>query len=326
MKARFFRIATLLTAALGCAPAIGQVEDYPGKPVRLVIQYPPGGSVDALARAMGSELGKLWGQAVVVEGKPGAGGITATASVAHSAADGYTILLIDQGPLTVTPFMQRDLPFDPVRDFAAVVALVQASSLVVVPANSPLNTIPELIAAAKVKPGALNYGTWGVGSVSHLGTEDFATMAGIALTHVPYKGAADVSRGLMGGEVQLAFHSVGATVAQIKQGRLKAIAYAGLKRPPLLPDVPTITESGLPGFYARSWLGIVAPAATPRTIINRIAADAGRVLAVQPFVDKYINGAGFEVFNLPPEPFARVIQETRLKNEAQIKRLKLQAH
>ncbi len=330
MKARFFRVAAVLAAALACAPASAQVPTqvatYPLKPVRLVIPFPPGGSVDSLARAISNEMTRLWGQAVVVEGKPGAGGVTAAAAVAHSAPDGYTIFMTDQAPLTITPFMQRDLPYDPVKDFAAVIALVQASSLVVVPGNYPVNTIPELIAAAKAKPGAINFGSWGIGSIAHLGTEEFAAAAGISMTHVPYKGAADMTRGLLSGEIQLAFTSLSATVSQIRQGQIKALAYGSLKRSPVLPDVPTIAESGLPGFQVRSWLGWVVPSATPRTIINRIAADAGRVLSVQAFKDKYIDGAGFEVFGLLSEPFARLLDETRVKNEAQLKRLKLQAN
>jgi len=325
MKARFLRPAAVLAALFVFAPAMGQLAAYPSKPVRLVVQYPPGGSIDAFSRVMANEMARLWGQPVVVEGKPGGGGAIAAAAVAHSAPDGYTIFVADQGPLAITPFMQRGLPYDAAKDFAAVIGLVTAASLVVVPSDSPMNTIRDLIAAAKAKPGTINYGSWGVGSTAHLNTEEFATMAGITLTHVPYKGAADMARGLMSGQIQVAFTSLGATVPQIKQGQLKAIAYAGLKRPSLLPDVPTVAESGLPGYEGRSWIGWVAPSATPRAIIDRIAADVGRVLSVQAFVDKYITPAGFELSNLPPEPFAKLIEETRRKNEAQLKRLKLQA-
>ena len=329
MKSRLFRAASVLAAALACAPAIAQVAaqvaTYPFKPVRLVIPYPPGGSVDALARAMGNELTRLWGQPVVIEGKPGAGSITAAAAVAHSAPDGHTIFMTDQVPLIIAPFLQRNLPYDPVKDFAAVIALTQSATLVVVPGNFPVNTIPELIAAAKAKPGAINFGTWGVGSTAHLNTEEFAFLAGISMTHVPYKGAADVFRGLLSGEIQLAFTSLSAAQSQVRQGRLKAIAYGSLKRSPVLPDVPTVAESGLPGYQTRGWLGFVVPSATPRAIINRIATDTGRVLSVQAFADKYIKGVGFEVYNLSPEPFAQLIDETRVKTEEQLRRLKLQA-
>lgn len=330
MKARLFRAATVLTAALACAPAIAQVAtqvaSYPLKPVRMVIPFPPGGAVDALARAVGNELSKIWGQPVLIDGKPGAGGVTAAVAVAHSAPDGYTIYMTDEVPLTITPFLQRDLPYDPVKDFTAVIALVQSSSMFVVPRDFPVNTISELIAAAKAKPGAINYGTWGIGSTAHLDTEEFASAAGISMTHVPYKGLADMSRGLLSGEVQAAFISLGAASPQIKQGRLKALAYGGAKRAPLLPDVPTMAESGLPGFQVGSSLGFLVPAATPRAIINKIAADTGRALSVQAFKEKYVDGVGFEVFSLPPEPFAQLVHETRAKREAQLKRLKLQVN
>lgn len=326
MKVRFFHFAAVLCAALACAPASGQIAAYPLKPVRMVVPYPPGGAVDALARAIGNELSKIWGQPVVIEGKPGAGGVTAAVAVARSAPDGYTIFLADQTPLAITPFLQRDLPYDPVKDFAAVIALVQSSSVLVVPRDFPVNTMTELITAARAKPGAINYGTWGIASTAHLNTEELATAAGIVMTHVPYKGAADVFRGLLSSEVQAAFISIGAASPQIKQGQLKALAYGGNKRSPLLPDVPTLGESGVPGFQVGSCLGFVVPGATPRAIINRIAADAGRALYVQEFKDKYIDAVGFEVFNLPPDQYAQLLIEMRLKNQAQLQRLKLSVY
>ena len=328
MKVRFFRAATLLTAVLACAPAFGQVANYPLKPVRMVIPYPPGGAVDALARAVSYELTKVWGQPVVVEGRPGAAGVTAAVAVARSVPDGYTIFFTDQVPLAIAPFIQRDLPYDPAKDFAAVIALVQSSSMFVVARNFPVNTIAELIAAAKAKPGAINFGSWGIASTAHLDTEEFSAAAGISMTHVPYKGAADMFRGLLSGEVQAAFISLGAASPQIKKGLLRAIAYGGPKRAPLMPNVPTMAESGLSGlggFAVGSALGLVVPSATPRAIINKIAADAARVVSAPAFADKYINGVGFQVFNLPPEPFEKLISENRVKYGALLKRLKLQA-
>jgi tripartite-type tricarboxylate transporter receptor subunit TctC len=312
-----------VVAAVTCGAALGQAAAFPAKPVRIVIPYPPGGSVDNLARAVAAELGKLWGQPVVVDGKPGAGGVTAAVAVATAPPDGHTVYLTDQAPFAITPFMQKGLPFDPMKDFAPVIALVKASGLVVVAAGSPINSISDLIAAAKLKPGAINYGSWGVGSVSHLGAEDFATVAGISMTHVPYKGAADMTRALLAGEIHFAFHSLSASAPQIKQGRLKAIAYSSLKRSGLLPDVPTIDESGMPGFEQRSWLGIVAPSATPRTVLAKIAADTARVLSTPAFNERYVNGEGFELLNVPLEGFAAVVEQTRVKTEAQLRRLKL---
>ena len=324
MKHRFMCAAVLTTAALICSPVIGQ--SYPVKPVRMVIPFPPGGAVDALARGVGNELSKIWGQPVLIEGKPGAGGVTAAVAVVNSPADGYTIYMTDEVPLTITPFMQRDLPYDPVKDFTAVIALVQSSSMFVVPREYPANNIAELITAAKVKPGAINYGTWGVGSTAHLDTEEFAAAAGVSMTHVPYKGFAEMSRGLLNGEIQAAFISLGAASPLIKQGRLKALAYGGAKRAPLLPEVPTMSESGLSGmsgFLVSSVLGFLVPSATPRVIVNRIAEDTGRALSVPAFKERFVDGVGFEVYALPPDPFGQLVQETRGKRQAQLKRLKL---
>ncbi len=318
------RAFTAALVALVCAPASSQVAPYPPKPVRIVIPVPPGGSQDTLARALANELARLWGQAVVIESRPGAGGVTAAAAVAQSAADGTTIFMADEVPLTITPFMHRNLPYDPVKDFAAVIALVQAAPTVIAPGSSAFRTIAQLVATAKAKPGAVNFGSWGLASQTHLVTEEFAALAGVHITHVPYKGGADVLRGLLSGEIQLAFTGLTPTLPHIRQGRLIAIAYAGASRSPLLPEVPTIAESGLPGFQASSWLGWSVPSATPRAIVNRIASDAGRVLSVQAFKDKYVTPVGFEVFNLPAEPFEQLISDRRRKNEALLKRLKLQ--
>ncbi|MFM9971798.1 MAG: Bug family tripartite tricarboxylate transporter substrate binding protein [Burkholderiales bacterium] len=324
---KFQRLLQLILVVLMVAPpALAQVAGYPAKPVRMVIPYPPGGAVDALARAVANDLGKAWGQPVVIESKPGAGGVAGAVAVANSAADGYTIFFTDQTPLTITPFLQRDLPYDPQKDFAAVVTVIESSSMVVVPAKFPVNSIAELIAAAKAKPGALNFGSWGLGSTAHLDPEEFALIAKVNMTHVPFKGAADMFRSLLSGEIQLAFISLGAALPQIKQGAFKPLGYGAIKRTPLLPDVPTVAESGLPGFDERSWLGILAPGATPRPLINKIAADTARVLAVPAFKEKFIDSLGFEASSLPPDTFAKLIDETRAKRQAQLLRLKLQVN
>ena len=325
MHFRLLCAVAALVAAFACAAAMAQTPNYPVKPVRLVIPFPPGGAVDALARAMANDIGKLWGQPVIVDGRPGAGAVTSAVAVAHSAPDGYTIYMTDSTPIAITPFLQRDLPYDPVKDFAPVIVAVRSSSVLVVSSSYPVNTLTEFIAAAKAKPGAVNFGSWGIASTAHLDTEEFAAAAGLNLTHVPFKGAADMFRSLMSGEIQTAFISLGAAGPLVKQGRLKALAYAAPKRAALLPDVPTTAEAGFP-FETRGWLGWIAPAATPRAVINRIAADAGQVIAVPAFREKYIEGVGFEVSGLTGEPFARLIEESRATTGALIRRLKLQAN
>lgn len=323
MKA-LIRIVVVLAAAFTFTQAFGQA--YPSKPVRFIITYPPGGAIDLLARATAAEMSKIWGQPVIVEGKPGGGGVIAAVAAARSAPDGYTIFMTDQPPLAITPFLQRDIPYDPIKDFSAVLGMVESYGVLAVAPNFPANTVSEFIAVAKSKPGAINFGSWGVGSTAHLDPETFAAAAKISVTHVPYKGAADMFRGLLSGEIQMLFISLGPAIPQISQGQIKALGYGSLKRTPLLPDVPTISEAGLPGFVESSWLGWIVPAGTPRPIINKIYADAGRIFSVQPYVDKYITAVGFEIYNIPPEQFSRVIIETRAKREAQLKRLKLQAN
>ena len=324
MLKRLLGSTALIAGTLTGLAAFGQAS-YPVKPVTLMVAYPPGGSVELLARATGNEFARLWGQPVIVESRPGAGGVAATAAIARSAPDGYTLLLTDQGPLTSIPFLQADLPYDP-REIAAVTGLVITGALIVVPANFPASTIGEFIAAAKEKPGALNFGSWGVAGVNHLEAEQFAAFSGISLTHVPYKGAAELTRALLSNDVQIAFHSAGVVVAQIKRGQLKALAYTGAARAPLLTEVPTLAEAGLPGFETNRWLGIVGPAAMPRAIIQKIATDSQKVLAQPAFVDKQVIGMGFEVYGLPPESFAKLIEDTRRTTGALLKRLKLQVN
>jgi tripartite-type tricarboxylate transporter receptor subunit TctC len=292
----------------------------------MLVGYPPGGSVDLLARALSSELSKSWGQPVIVENRPGAGGVAATNAAARSGPDGHTLLLTDQGPLTTIPFLQTDLPYDPVKDIAAVIGLVKTGALIVVPGNFPATTIADFIAAAKAKPGTLNFGSWGTAGVNHLEAEEFAAFSGISITHVPYKGAAELTRALIAGDVQITFHSTGVVAQQVKGGQLKALAYAGSTRAPLLPEVPTTAEAGLRGFETNRWLGMVASSATPRAIIQKVAADTQRVLADPAFADKQVVGMGFEVYALAPDPFAKLIEETRRKTGALLKRLKLQAN
>jgi len=327
MKSQLLAGAALLTAALICGPAIGQVTNYPTKPVRMVIPYPPGGAVDTLARATGNELSKAWGQPVVIESKPGAAGVTAAAAVGQSAADGYTLFFSDLVPFTITPFLQRDLPYDPIKDFAAVIALVSSSSMLVVAKSFPANTVGEFITAAKAKPGSINFGSWGIASTAHLDTEELSAAAGISMTHVPYKGAADMFRGLLAGDVQAAFISLGAASPQIKQGLVRPLAYGAAKRALLMPEIPTMAESGLPGlgnFAVGSCLGLFVPAATPRAIINKIAADAARVSSAQAFRERFVEGVGFEVYGLPPDQFTKLLDDSRVKYEVLLKRLKLE--
>jgi tripartite-type tricarboxylate transporter receptor subunit TctC len=315
------KTALILLLASFSASALAQVP-WPAKPVRILIPVPPGGSQDTLGRGAGAELSRLWGQPVVVESRPGAGGITAADAVAKSAPDGYTLLMADEVPLILTPLLHKSLPYDPVKDFIPVVTLAQSSSIVVAPANAPFNSMPELVAAAKSQPGAINFASFGPGSTSHLNTEDFAAQTGITLTHVPYKGGADIMRALMAGEINFAFTGIVAAVPLIKQGRIKAIGYAGERRLPIYPDVPTVSEM-LPGFQTLAWFGWMAPGGTPRPVVEKIAADVARVIAMPAFKEKFLDTAGLAPYSLAPEQFQQLVVSTRAKYQALLKRLKI---
>ena len=296
---------------------------FPAKPVRVVLPVPPGGLQDTLARGITQELSRLWGQSALVENRPGAGGITAAEAVVKSAPDGYTLLMSDRVPLTITPFVVRKLPYDAVKDFIPVVGLVQSSSIVIAAPDAPFNSITELIAAARARPGALNYGSFGPGSNNHLDTERFAAQAGVSFTHIPYKGGADIIRAMMAGDLHFAFTGLTAALPLIKQGRLKAIAFSGTRRNPVLPDVPMVSE-GLPGYDSASWFGWFAPANTPPAIVQKIATDTLRALTTPEVHEKFVAGVGLESFNLMPEAFAQLLGIERVRNEALVRRLGLQ--
>ncbi len=316
--------ASLLGPRMSCVCAHAQVATgFPAKPFRVVLPVPPGGLQDTLARGVTQELTRLWGQSALVDNRPGAGGITAAEAVAKSAPDGYTVLMADGVPLTVTPYVVRKLPYDAVRDFIPVVGLVQASNIVIAAPDTTFNSIPELIVAARAKPGSLNYGSFGPGSNNHLGTERFAMEAGVSFTHIPYKGGVDIMRALMASDLHFAMTGLTAALPLIKQGRLKAIGWTGTRRNPILPDVPTVAE-GLPGYDTASWFGWFAPAGTPPAVLQKIAADTLRVLAMPDVREKFVTGVGLEPLNLMPEGFDKLVSGERGRNEALVKRLGLQ--
>lgn len=319
MSHRTFAFALLL--AFASSLAVAQTPPYPGKPVRIVIPVPPGGVQDLLARGLAHDLSQRWGQSVVTENRPGAGGVSAADSVAKSPPDGHSIFMADEVPFAITPLLIARLPYDPVADFTPVIALVQSSHVLVVASSSPAQTLKDLVATARARPGEINYGTFGAGSTAHLNTEEFATLAGIRVSHVPYKGGADVMRAVVAGDIQFAIAGLTPSQPLIRQGRLRALAYTGSRRLASLPDVPTVAEAGVPGFQTRSWFGWVVPAGTPRAIVDRIAADAGRVISTPEFRDKYLAPAGVDALNLGPEQFVQLLKETRAKYEAQVRRL-----
>jgi tripartite-type tricarboxylate transporter receptor subunit TctC len=314
----------VLSATLLIAGAV-LAQDYPAKPVRLIVPFAAGGGNDTVARVIAQQLSSSLRQQVVVENRPGAGGIVGAEAAARSAPDGYTLFLGGVGSLAVNPNLVRKLSYDPVRDFAPVALIASAPSVLVVHPAVPANTIAEFHTYARANPGKLNYASNGNGSSAQLAAVMYESAAGVRMVHVPYKGLAPALADVLSGEVQVMFSSVVAIVPQIKAGRLRALAVTGKKRISLLPDLPTLAESGLAGYEAGSWYGILAPAGTPRVIVNRL--NAGIVAAlVQPSVRDQLVNEGAEPIGGSPEEFAahigaelarmrKVIGEGRMKME-----------
>jgi tripartite-type tricarboxylate transporter receptor subunit TctC len=307
---------------IGLACAAASAQPFPSRPVRIVLPVPPGGLQDALTRALAQELSGAWNQAVIAENRPGAGGVTAAEAVARAAPDGHTVLMADGVPLTITPFLNSRLPYDAVKDFAPVVGLAQSSSVVIASPNAPFNSMTELLARARARPGDVSYGSFGVGAANHLSTERLAMLTGVRLLHVPYKGGVDVMRAIMAGELDFSLTGLTAALPLIKQGRIKVIGYAGAQRLAALPDVPAVFES-VPGFSQVSFFGWWVPTGTPRAIVDRIASEVQRVLAAPQFSEKNITGVGLEPLGIGPDKFGELVRSERVNNEEVVKRLKL---
>jgi len=267
-----------LGALLACFAAGAFAQTYPTHSIRLVVPFPAGGTTDILARAAAQKLSESLGQAVVVDNRPGAAGNIGADLVAKSAPDGYTLLMGTVGTHAINPGLYAKMPYDHVKDFVPVVLVAGVPNVLVVNPAFPVNSVAELIALARAKPGTINFASSGSGTSIHLSGELFKTMAGIDMTHVPYKGSSPALTDLMGGQVQIMFDNLPSALPLIKAGKLRAIAVTSLKRAPALPDVPTISESGLPGFEASSWFGVLAPAETPAPIVAKINADVNKWL------------------------------------------------
>jgi len=310
---RFFSALLLSFAA---TIAAGQA--WPTKPVRLIVPYPPGGLTDVLARGLSAEIAKLWGQPLVVENRPGASQMIGAEAVAKSPPDGYTLAMLDKTPLAINPWLFSKIPYDPVKDFAPVINMVQTSQVLVAHPSLQAANVKELVALAKANPGGINYGTFGAGSITHLDTEAFAAAAGIKLTHIPYKGIAEVLPAVAAGQIQIALSGIPPMLPLARQGRLKVLGAMTPQRVPVLPEVATFTESGYP-LVSTSWFALFAPAGTPRSVIDKIAADVGRVLSQKEFDERFVTGVGLEMLNQGPEQLAATVVADRAKYQAYVK-------
>ena len=300
-------LLVLLSLVVSVLPASGYAQAaYPDHGVRIVVPFPPGGPADALARLTAEQLAQALGQPFVVENKPGAGGNIGMEQGARAPADGYTLVLAPVGNLTVSPYIYSKLPYDPVRDFTPVSVLAAVPNILVVNAGVPARSLRELIDLAKSKPGTLNFASPGNGSGPHLAGELLKRMAGIELTHVPYNGVAPAMNAVLAGDVQLFFAQSSAALPQLKGGRVVALGVASLKRIEAAPDLPTIAESGLPGFDVTSWYSLVAPAGTPGDRVARLQGTIARAYA-KPEVRERIAGLGAEPVANTPAEFATLL-------------------
>ena len=302
-------LAGLLSAT---ALAAGYAQDYPVKPVRLILPTAAGGSLDAVGRVIAQKFTEHFGQQVVVDNKPGAGGILGTETAAHAAPDGYTLLIASNGNLATTQGLYKKIPYDPVRDFAPVVLMTETPYIVVVHPSLPVKTVADLIRLAKARPGQLNYASSGSGSTPHLAGELFKAMAKVNIVHVPYKGSPAALTSLLSGETVVGITGMPSSWAQVKAGRIRALGVAGTRRSTTAPELPTVAESGLPGYEVNSWSGLLAPAATPKPIVARLNAEVIKILA-EPDVRQQLLNQGFEVLGGTPEQFGVFIKSEIVK-------------
>ena len=301
---RVLQMCMLCIATLCAGQALAQA--YPHKPLRLVVPFPPGGPTDILGRAIGAKLGELLGQPVIIDNRGGAGGGIGADNIAKSAPDGYSLLLGTTGTHTINPNLYSKLPYDPIKDFVPISLVVKYLNILVVNPNVPVKSVAELIALAKQKPGQITFGSAGNGSSNHLTAEMLATMTGVKMQHVPYKGSGPALNDVIAGQISFMFDQYSTVGPNIKAGKLRAIGIATKQRHPLLPDVPTIGET-VPGFEVSPWYGLFAPAGTPRAIIDRLNADLTKVMN-SPEIHARMTTLGWDPVTNTPEEFAAQIK------------------
>jgi len=319
IAAAAFAVATAFAAPLALAQA------YPSKPIRMVVGFPSGGAPDTLARLVSEKISPSWGQPVVVDNKPGAGGNIGAEAVAHAPADGYTLALGTVGTHSINGSLYSKMPYDMVKDFTPVILIASTPNVLVVNPEVPAKNVAELIALAKAKPGTLTFGTPGIGTSPHVAGEMFNSMAGVRITHVPYKGRAMAIPDLLGGHITMMFDNLPSALPVVREGKLRALGITGAKRSASAPDIPTLAEQGLPGFEADSWFAIFAPANTPREVVARLNAEFNRIYQL-PDVQAKLKTLGLDPILGSPEKlatyqraeitkWARVVKESGAKAE-----------
>ncbi|GAA4322420.1 tripartite tricarboxylate transporter substrate binding protein [Pigmentiphaga soli] len=316
--------ALCAVSALAAPGAARSADGYPSKPIRIVIPFAPGGTVDILGRVLGESLAAKLGQPVVIDNRPGAGGNIAAALVARADPDGYTLFLGSMGTQSMNGSIYSKLTFDPIKDFAPVTRLVNSANLLVVHSSIKAGSVKELIEYLKARPGQINYASAGIGSFNHISAVLFEMMAGVKMTHVPYKSGGQALNSVLAGETQLVFQTIPAAVPYIQSGRLRALAVCSESRHPLFPDLPTASESGLPGFEINTWYGMLVPAGTPRGVIDRLH-DALLQILQEPGTQRRLAELGLDAAPDTPDEFAALIRADAVKWGKVIKTAGLEA-
>ena len=302
-RARILALGSALAFAAGAACAQG----YPSRAVRVIVPFTAGSAIDVNARVIGQKLADAWGQPVVTDNRPGANTIIGTEAAAKSPADGYTLVLANDAALAMNPALYPKLPYDPLKDFAPITLIGSNSLLLVVPASSQVKSVRELLDLARARKGDLNYGSGGNGSAQHIPMEMLMAMTGTRLTHVPYKGVGPALNDVIAGQIPVMFAGTPGALPHVKAGRLRALAIASGQRSPAAPDIPTVDESGVPGFAYAAWVGYLAPAGTPREVVAKLNADIVKAINAPEVRDK-LAAVGFEAQTSSPDEFAQLIQ------------------
>jgi tripartite-type tricarboxylate transporter receptor subunit TctC len=311
MKMRHIVTAAMILA-VSLASALAKAQAWPTKQLKLVVPFTAGGSTDTVARILAEKLTTRLGQPVIVDNRAGAGGAIGSDYVAKAAPDGYTMLVGTSSTMAIAPYVYTKLPYNPTRDFAPVSLLGTADIMIVVNADVPVRTVPQLLAYAKANPGKLTYASGGNGSISHLLGEYFASMANVSILHIPYKGDAQMVTDLLGGQVNMAFGTAVAFLPHVKTGKVVALAVTNPKRSTTQTQLPTVSESGVPGYEAVQWFGIAVPTATPREVVQRLNDDIRAILAM-PDVRARFTELGFDVVGDKPEEFAAFLRSENVK-------------
>ena len=309
---------TFLLLLLQCAAFTTWAQDWPTRPIRVIVPFAPGGATDIPARLLAPKLQDSLGQPVVIENRPGAGGIIGIQAAAQSQPDGYTLLMATNAEVVMHPYIYPKLPYDPLKDFIPISIMIESPLVLLTAASSPLNSAADLFAAAKAKPGTVTYSTAGSGSTSHVLTEMLAQQVGIKLVHVPYKGGAPASAAISSGEVNMGLLNLGSAIGSLKGGKTKAFAITSAQRHPDLPNLPTTSEAGAPGFAEGIWIGMLAPAGVPRQVVERMSQAISKALQA-PDVRERLSQLGAQTVGTTPEEAAARIKREVPKFSAAIK-------